>query len=208
MKKLIVFFLGTWKKVFFIYIVSIVAFSFIYLDLFKTDQNNFNFTIKEESKKWDSSLGPMKDIEVMNEKINQMYASRDKLYLEKTKLLGKIQKKKSKALQKELKNIEKEIEENYTQEKQWMSALKEFHNEIKNYQKNILGVSDSLKSIVKENVVYIDILYFSVITATTTGYGDITPRSTETRFYVLIQILFSVFIFGLGLERFCSENFK
>jgi hypothetical protein len=36
-------------------------------------------------------------------------------------------------------------------------------------------------------------VYFSVVTMTTTGYGDISPRSGAARFLVSIQILFGFF---------------
>jgi hypothetical protein len=36
-------------------------------------------------------------------------------------------------------------------------------------------------------------IYFSVVTMTTTGYGDISPRSGAARFLVSIQILFGFF---------------
>jgi hypothetical protein len=42
-----------------------------------------------------------------------------------------------------------------------------------------------------------DFWYFSIVTATTTGYGDIIPRSEKARSWVSFQILFSTFIAGL-----------
>jgi hypothetical protein len=33
-------------------------------------------------------------------------------------------------------------------------------------------------------------LYFSIVTMTTTGYGDISPKSGSARFVVCLQILF------------------
>jgi hypothetical protein len=41
-----------------------------------------------------------------------------------------------------------------------------------------------------------DFWYFSVVTATTTGYGDILPRSEVARKWVGIQIIFSTIIAG------------
>jgi hypothetical protein len=35
-----------------------------------------------------------------------------------------------------------------------------------------------------------DALYFSIVTMTTTGYGDISPKSGSARFVVCLQILF------------------
>lgn len=42
-----------------------------------------------------------------------------------------------------------------------------------------------------------DFWYFSVVTATTTGYGDIVPRSEKARDWVIFQIIFSMIIAGL-----------
>jgi len=36
-------------------------------------------------------------------------------------------------------------------------------------------------------------IYFSVVTMTTTGYGDISPKSGAARFLVSVQILFGFF---------------
>lgn len=38
-----------------------------------------------------------------------------------------------------------------------------------------------------------DAVYFSIVTMTTTGYGDIIPRSGSAKFLVSIQILFGLF---------------
>jgi uncharacterized membrane protein len=49
-----------------------------------------------------------------------------------------------------------------------------------------------LPSDIAENVSVIDFIYFSFITVTTVGYGDIVPRHTFVRALVLFQVLFSV----------------
>ncbi len=41
---------------------------------------------------------------------------------------------------------------------------------------------------------WIDCLYFSVVTLTTVGYGDIVPRTTEGKLFTIVYI-----ILGLGI---------
>jgi voltage-gated potassium channel len=41
---------------------------------------------------------------------------------------------------------------------------------------------------------YIDGFYFSMTTATTTGYGDITPKTNAAKFTIISQILITIFI--------------
>ncbi|WP_167514419.1 potassium channel family protein [Clostridium diolis] len=42
-----------------------------------------------------------------------------------------------------------------------------------------------------------DFLYFSAISITTTGYGDILPNSSRVRVYVMFEILFGVTVVGI-----------
>ncbi|MBW7989857.1 MAG: two pore domain potassium channel family protein [Planctomycetes bacterium] len=49
-------------------------------------------------------------------------------------------------------------------------------------------------------ITFIDFLYFSLISATTTGYGDIIPNSTDIRILVSIEILLCLFLFGYFLS--------
>ncbi len=51
---------------------------------------------------------------------------------------------------------------------------------------------------------YIDFLYFSAITATTLGYGDILPNSKLVRILVALETVFEVIIMGI----FISLKFK
>jgi hypothetical protein len=46
---------------------------------------------------------------------------------------------------------------------------------------------------------WIDFLYFSTITQTTVGYGDILPNTPTVRLFVIIQCIASVFLVGFAV---------
>lgn len=46
---------------------------------------------------------------------------------------------------------------------------------------------------------YGDFLYFSVITQTTVGYGDILPNNTTVRIWVSVQVLVGLFLATIGI---------
>lgn len=48
----------------------------------------------------------------------------------------------------------------------------------------------------KTNATFTSLIYFSVVTITTLGYGDITPISTVARSAAIIEVLFGVFYLG------------
>lgn len=52
----------------------------------------------------------------------------------------------------------------------------------------------SLPSDISEKASIIDFIYFSFVTVTTVGYGDIAPLHTFVRFLVLLQVLFGISI--------------
>lgn len=52
----------------------------------------------------------------------------------------------------------------------------------------------SLPSDIEGSASILDFIYFSFVTVTTVGYGDIIPRHTFVRVLVLFQVLFAVFL--------------
>ena len=63
----------------------------------------------------------------------------------------------------------------------------------------------SLPSDIAERASIIDFIYFSFVTVTTVGYGDIVPRHTFVRLLVLIQVLFGLLLV-LQASRFGKER--
>lgn len=55
---------------------------------------------------------------------------------------------------------------------------------------------------------FFDFFYFSTISITTTGYGDITPNSRIVRIIVTIQTLFGIFYIGFALLLFTKKGKK
>lgn len=51
-----------------------------------------------------------------------------------------------------------------------------------------------------------DCMYFSLMTSTTVGYGDISPKSFTAKLTVMIQVLVSMFIAAFGAGSFFSNN--
>lgn len=55
----------------------------------------------------------------------------------------------------------------------------------------------------------IDAIYFSFITATTIGYGDMLPNNPESKILVIIQSMYTLVLIGLVLTNFTSNiNYK
>ncbi len=62
-----------------------------------------------------------------------------------------------------------------------------------------------LPSDIAESASIIDFVYFSFVTITTVGYGDIVPRHTFVRALVLFQVLFAV-ILVLRVSKINKES--
>lgn len=57
-----------------------------------------------------------------------------------------------------------------------------------------------------ENVGFLEAMYFSTITVTTTGFGDITPTNTFTRAFVMIEATIGVVSAGLFLNAITYQR--
>lgn len=73
----------------------------------------------------------------------------------------------------------------------WVEALSD---ETKEDIARISGIKDSPTDIISNYWSLIDFVYFSVITQTTVGFGDILPNNSIVRTAVVIQILLGLFI--------------
>lgn len=49
-----------------------------------------------------------------------------------------------------------------------------------------------------------DLLYFSYMTLTTTGYGDIVPRGSEVRMFAVLEAMVGLFYNTIIIARFVS----
>ncbi|MBK7094583.1 MAG: two pore domain potassium channel family protein [Saprospiraceae bacterium] len=58
------------------------------------------------------------------------------------------------------------------------------------------------------NVGAFDFIYFSIVTATSTGYGDILPNSTLVRILVSFEIFLCLFLFGFFFYYIAKPNKK
>ena len=65
-------------------------------------------------------------------------------------------------------------------------------------KKNLLPIQNDETSY--STISYFDLLYFSIITQTTVGYGDIIPYSRKSKTLVVLQILTSLVILELSFD--------
>ncbi len=65
-----------------------------------------------------------------------------------------------------------------------------------------LDMTGSATSIMLESLRnFVDCFHFSVTNATTLGYGDITPNTWYTKLLVDTQVLVSLFMFSIGINK-------
>jgi voltage-gated potassium channel len=55
----------------------------------------------------------------------------------------------------------------------------------------------------------VDSFYFSVVTATTVGFGDLAPETDEAKLFTVVYIIFGISIIGTFLDaRFKKRTYK
>jgi hypothetical protein len=74
--------------------------------------------------------------------------------------------------------------------------INSFYYIMENKETNIKNDSivDYYKKFISE---FFDMSYFTIVTLSTVGYGDIIPKSRITRFFVMTQILLGIFILAI-----------
>lgn len=53
---------------------------------------------------------------------------------------------------------------------------------------------------------WVDSLYFSVITLTSVGYGDLTPSSAESKLFTVIYIVIGISLLGAALNEMLKRR--
>lgn len=86
-------------------------------------------------------------------------------------------------------------------------ALRDFEAEIQQNKKEITRLTQQLKNSQSE-LNYWDFFYFSTITQTSTGYGDILPNSRVVRGVVTLQIIMGLIILGVVISLHDGDKLK
>lgn len=86
-------------------------------------------------------------------------------------------------------------------------------NKLHNNLERITHLSEQIRMNVidyytgqREKVHFFDFIYFSIVTATSTGYGDIVPNSTSVRILASIEIIASISLFGFFFYYIAKPN--
>ena len=75
-------------------------------------------------------------------------------------------------------------------------AIAELEREIKSCEGELYSVTDYTQRYWS----FWDFFYFSAITQTTVGYGDILPNSTTVRMLVVVQVMWGLILAGFALN--------
>jgi hypothetical protein len=95
----------------------------------------------------------------------------------------------------------------YTFRGDWGGELDDYKAEYKECTKRIGELSkkiDRFEAGVLDVWSFVDFLYFSTITQTTVGYGDILPNSRAVRVCVILQILWGYYLIAVSVNSVLS----
>jgi len=114
----------------------------------------------------------------------------------------------------EIKNETKDLQNKMTKEDSNLySQYEKLRNDEMNIKITINNRANALKELkngyeaaLREEVGLVDFIYFSFITGTTVGFGDIVPASTDARVVVIFEIIFCVLYLGFGLNVISSNG--
>ncbi len=79
------------------------------------------------------------------------------------------------------------------------TTVRDFYNILPHCLNHLDDAWEAIETSLNPPIGFCDFLYFSIITITTTGYGDILPNTTYVRCLVSLEILLGTIIFGLFL---------
>jgi hypothetical protein len=157
----------------------------------KTDLNNKFLEIGKETDKYDEmsvkelpSVRASKlkyEVAKLNQKIAEkkveIYDSRDLMNWADPSLRNKVSRR--------VNDLRKLDQEKYNLHFKIIDDVAKYKEEVRR-----------VKRVLSSSLNYLDFLYFSTITATTVGYGDISPNGRIARLIVMLQSLLSVIFVG------------
>jgi hypothetical protein len=89
------------------------------------------------------------------------------------------------------------------------SVYDEIQKNIENQRNlidDLLRLIGRYHGIRRSHLNFFDFIYFSLITATSTGYGDIVPNNRQVRALVVVEILVCLIIFGAFLNSLTTRS--
>lgn len=71
---------------------------------------------------------------------------------------------------------------------------------------SVLAEPFDVWTVAKLAAAFFECFYFSLVTQTTLGYGDITPRGVLARSIMMSQVFFGVMVIAVGLQRWSQRS--
>lgn len=102
--------------------------------------------------------------------------------------------------------IQKEYSQLIVQQRDAFHVIDNATLRLGSLREEIYGTWQALYQARMSQLGLFDFLYFSIITASTTGYGDITPNHSIVRILVSIEILCSTVFLGLFITKLADSR--